>query len=59
MSKSEDGGEEFPGVRVMCYDSAGWVRKNFKAKVDAHNEASSFPPERSDRRSAETARPLR
>jgi len=40
MSKNGDGGEEFHGVRVMCYDSAGWVRKNFRAKVDAHNEAS-------------------
>ncbi|CBJ30257.1 2-hydroxyacid dehydrogenase [Ectocarpus siliculosus] len=39
------GGERFEGVRVMCYDSSGWVRKNFQAKVDKHNEAAS-PSER-------------
>lgn len=32
------GGEKFEGVKVICYDSAAWVRKNFKAKVDKHNE---------------------
>lgn len=34
------GGEKFEGIKVICYDSAGWVRKNFQAKVDKHNEVS-------------------
>lgn len=25
-------------LKVICYDSAGWVRENFQAKVDKHNE---------------------
>lgn len=33
------GGEDgFEGVKVICYDSADWVRKNFKARVEKHNE---------------------
>lgn len=36
--KGEDGEDGFEGVKVICYDSADWVRKNFKAKVDKHNE---------------------
>ena len=38
----KSGGEKFEGVRMMCYDSAAWVRKNFKAKADKHNEVSAF-----------------
>lgn len=34
----ETAGEKFEGVKVICYDSTGWVRKNFQAKVDKHNE---------------------
>lgn len=36
----KSGGDKFEGVRMMCYDSAAWVRKNFKAKADKHNEVS-------------------
>lgn len=37
MNKKEgDGGDGT--LKVMCYDSAGWVRDNFKARVDKHNE---------------------
>lgn len=36
--KGGDGEDGFEGVKVICYDSADWVRKNFKAKVDKHNE---------------------
>eukprot|EP00752_Nemacystus_decipiens_P002468 g2324.t1 len=39
--KGEDGEDGFEGVKVICYDSADWVRKNFKAKVDKHNESAS------------------
>ncbi|CAM9401758.1 unnamed protein product [Hapterophycus canaliculatus] len=28
-------------LKVICYDSAGWVRENFKAKVDKYNESAS------------------
>lgn len=37
----KSGGNNFQGVRVMCYDSAAWVRKNFKAKADKHNEVGT------------------
>lgn len=40
--KGEDGEDGFEGVKVICYDSAEWVRKNFKAKVDKHNEVGLF-----------------
>lgn len=36
--KGENGEDGFEGVKVICYDSADWVRKNFKAKVDERNE---------------------
>lgn len=31
-------GDDFEGVKVICYDSAGWVRENFQAKALKHNE---------------------
>lgn len=37
------GGKRFEGVRVMCYDSSGWVKKNFQAKVDKHNNEVRRP----------------
>lgn len=40
--KGEDGEEGFKGVKVICYDSADWVRKNFKAKVYKHNEVGYY-----------------
>ncbi|CAN0230435.1 unnamed protein product [Pylaiella littoralis] len=42
MERAGKTGEEtFEGVKVISYDSAGWVRKNFQAKVDKHNETAS------------------
>lgn len=35
---SKTGGKKFEGVKVICYDSAGWVRENFQAKADLHNK---------------------
>lgn len=31
-------GDHFEGVKVICYDSAGWVRENFQAKALKYNE---------------------
>eukprot|EP00903_Cladosiphon_okamuranus_P019710 g18112.t1 len=39
--KGEGGDDGFEGVKIICFDSADWVRKNFKAKVDKHNESAS------------------
>ncbi|CAM9770698.1 unnamed protein product [Ascophyllum nodosum] len=35
------GGKNFEGIKVMCYGSTGWVRENFQAKADKHNETSN------------------
>ncbi|CAM9665847.1 unnamed protein product [Scytosiphon promiscuus] len=45
LMERKGGDDEDGTLKVLCYDSAGWVKENFQAKVDKHNESAN-PSER-------------